>query len=123
MDRVWKLLKPNLKGRKGTRGGNAQNNRRFINAVFWNLRTGAPWRDLPAKYGDWKNNHRRFCRWRDKGEWEKLLEILIDEPEVNDRRVSCKEVHPHVAGAKGGNQDMGRTKWGSIPKFIERAWY
>ena len=42
-------------------------------AVFWILRTGAPWRDLPPDYGDWKNTHRRFCRWRDKGIGEKLL--------------------------------------------------
>ena len=49
--------------------------------MFWILRTGAPWRDLLPGYGDWKNTHRRFCRWRDKGTWEKLLETLIDEPD------------------------------------------
>ena len=42
-------------------------NRRFVNAVLWIMRTGAPWRDLPPDYGNWKNTHRRFCRWRDKG--------------------------------------------------------
>lgn len=41
---------------------------------------GAPWRDLPPSYGDWKNTHRRFCRWRDKGVWENLLVELIDNP-------------------------------------------
>ena len=49
--------------------------RRFINGVFWILRTGAPWRDLPEAYGHWKNVHRRFCRWRDKGIWERILLI------------------------------------------------
>jgi len=47
--------------------------------LFWIIRTGAPWRDLPPDYGGWSNIHRRFIRWRDKGIWEKLLEILIDE--------------------------------------------
>ena len=42
---------------------------------------GAPWRDLPPDYGDWSNTHRRFIRWRDKGIWEKLLEVLIDDPD------------------------------------------
>lgn len=79
-DTIWELLKPHLPGREGVRGVTAKDNRLFINAVFWVLRTGAPWRDLPAAYGGWKNTHRRFCRWRDRGVWEKLLEILIDEP-------------------------------------------
>ena len=43
---------------------------RFINAVFRIIRTGAPWRDLPPDYGDWKNTHRRYSRWRDRGVWE-----------------------------------------------------
>ena len=66
-DRVWELLEPHLPGRKGTRGVTARDNRSFLNAVFWILRTGAPWRDLPPDHGDWKNTHRRFCRWRDAG--------------------------------------------------------
>lgn len=73
-DRHWELLEPLLPGRAGVWGGVAQDNRQFINAVFWILRTGAPWRDLPTAYGGWKNTHRRFCRWRDQGIWESLLE-------------------------------------------------
>ena len=53
-DRAWELLKNNLPGQKGKRGGQARDNRQFINAVIWILRTGAPWRDLPPDYGDWK---------------------------------------------------------------------
>ena len=68
-------------GRKDTWDGNARDNRQFTNGVFWILRTGAPWHDLPVEYGDWKNTHRRFCRWRDKGEWERLLELLVHEPD------------------------------------------
>ena len=119
-DRVWLLIAPHLPGQKGMHGGIAKDNRQFINAVFWILRTGAPWRDLPPDYGDWKNTHRRFSRWRDKGTWEKLLEILIDDPDYEWLMIDgshCK-VHPHAAGAKGGNQDMSRTKGGSTPRYI-----
>jgi len=70
-----------LTGRTGAWGGVAHDNRRFVNAVLWIFRTGSPWRDLPADYGDWSNTHWRFCRWRDKGIWEKLLEIVMDEPD------------------------------------------
>ena len=50
-DRVWEILEPLLPGGKGKTGRPAQDNRRFINAVFWILRTGAPWRDLPPVRG------------------------------------------------------------------------
>lgn len=119
-DCTWELLSPRLPGRKGAWGGVAQDNRQFINAVFWILRTGAPWRDLPADYGDWKNTHRRFCRWRDAGTWEKLLEQLIVEPDYEWLMIDAShiKVHPHAAGAQGGNQDMGRTKGGSTQSYI-----
>ena len=99
-------------------GGVAKNNRLFINAVFWILRTGAPWRDLRADYGDWKNTHRRFCRWRDKGIWERILEALIEEPDMEWLMIdaSHSKVHPDASGAKGGNQDMA-LKGGSIQRY------
>ena len=119
-DRVWSILSPHLPGRAGAWGGNAKDNRQFINAVFWILRTGAPWRDLPPDYGDWKNTHRRFCRWRDKGIWESLLEKLVVEPDFEWLMIdaSHSKVHPHAAGAKGGNQAMSRTKGGLIQRYI-----
>jgi transposase len=118
-DRVWELLEPALPGRKGAWGGTAKDNRLFINAVFWILRTGAPWRDLPPDYGDWKNTHRRFCRWRDKGVWEALLEKLVTEPDFEWLMIDAShiKVHPHAAGAKGGNQDMGQTKGGLTARY------
>ncbi len=54
-DEVWSLLEVHLPGRQGSWGGIARDNRQFINAVFWIMRTGAPWRDLPPDYGDWSN--------------------------------------------------------------------
>ena len=111
------LLPP---GRKGIRGGNARDNRQFINAVFWILRTGAPWRDLPPSYGDRKNTHRRFCRWRDRGVRENLLEELIDNSEFELLMIDAGhiKVHPHGSGACGGDQNMAKTKGGSIPGYI-----
>jgi len=119
-DRVWVLLEPHLPGRAGSWGGIAKDNRRFINAVFWILRTGAPWRDLPPDYGDWKNTHRRFCRWRDKGIWEGLLEQLVDDPNYEWLMIDAShiKVHPHAAGAVGGNQLMNITKGGSTRSCI-----
>ena len=118
-DQVWGKLEPHLPGRKGGWGGIAHDNRRFIDAVFWIMRTGAPWRDLPPDYGGWSNTHRRFIRWRDKGIWERLLEILIDDPGFEWLIIDashCK-AHPHAAGARGGDQGMSRAKGDSTQNF------
>ena len=75
---------------------------------------------MPPDYEKWDSVHQRFIRWRGKGVWEKLLEILIDEPDYEWLMIDAShiKVHPHAAGAKGGNQDMSRTKGGSTPKYI-----
>jgi transposase len=71
---------------------------------------------LPTEYGDWKNTHRRFTRWRDKRIWEKLLEQLVTDVDYEWLMIDAShiKVHPHAAGARGGNQEMARTKGGSI---------
>ena len=101
-DRAWELLEPHLPGRRGAWGRAAKDNRKFINAVVWILRTGAPWRDLPPDYGDWKNTHRRFCRWRDKGIWENLFNLFVRDPDFEWLMIDASyiKIHPHAAGAR-----------------------
>jgi transposase len=119
-DNAWELIEPHLSGQRGQWGGIAEDNRRFINAVFWILRTGAPWRDLPSEYGNWNSVAKRFRRWVENGLWEKILENIVDDPDYEWLMIDAShiKVHPHAAGAVGGNQDMGRTKGGSTPKYI-----
>ena len=113
-DKEWKLLEPHLMGQAGQWGGIAEDNRNFINAVFWILRTGAPWRDLPPDFGKWNTVYKRFNRWVQSGFWAKLLDKLIKEPDFEWLMIDGTyiKVHPHAAGAKGGNQDMDRSKGG-----------
>ena len=119
-DSSWELLSPHLPGQAGQWGGRAKDNRLFINAVFWILRAGAPWRDLPPEYGKWGTVYQRFNRWRTSGVWEKVLEVLLVEPDYEWLMIDAShvKVHPHASGAKGGNQDMGRTKGGSTARYI-----
>ena len=126
-DAAWALLGPHLPRQSGQWGGVAKDNRLFINAVFWILRTGASWRDLPPEYGKWETVHQRFIRWRDKRIRETLLEILIDDPDFEWLMIDashCK-VHSHAAGGRGSNQSMDRTKRGLTVKYTCRgcAWY
>ena len=118
-ERVWQLLKPHLPGGPGKPGPPARDNRLFLNAVFWNLRTGAPWRDPPPDLGDWRNTHRRFCRRRDRGIWKRLLDSFIDGPDFEWLMIDAThiKIHPDGTGARGGNQATGRTKGGLNSKL------
>ena len=89
-----------------------------MDAVCWILHTGAPWRDLPPDYGDWKNTHRpprlRPGSWRDRGVWAGLLEAVMDDPDFEWLMIDASYIkaHPHSAGARGGNHSIARTKGG-----------
>lgn len=101
---AWEKIKPHTIGEKGTRGETAKNTRQSINGVFWILRTGAPWRDLPSEYGHWKNVHRRFCRWRDNGIQGNIPSALIDDAEFEWLMIDAShvKVHPDWTGVRGG---------------------
>ena len=71
-----------LPGRPGRVGRNsALGNRLFVEAVIWKFRSGPPWRDLPERFGNWKNIHTRFSRWAKSGVWENLFKTLAEDPD------------------------------------------
>jgi transposase len=65
-----------LPGRKGTVGVTAKDNRLFVEAVLYRYRAGIPWRDLPERFGFWKNVPRRGSRWAASGVWERIFRTL-----------------------------------------------
>jgi len=113
-DEMWEIISPLLSGQAGGWGRIATDNRCFINGVMWILRTGAPWRDLPPSYGKWNSTAKRYRRWCKNGTWAKVHEKLVENPDYEWLMIDAShvKVHPHAAGAVGGNQDMGRTKGG-----------
>ena len=108
-----------MTGQPGQHGGIAKDNRKFINAVVWILKTGSPWRDLPPDYGKWGIVHQRFIRWQRKGMWKKLFEIMKGDKNFEWLMIDSSYVkaHQHAAGARGGNQAISKTKGGSIRKY------
>ena len=62
-DVLWQRLEPYLPGKASDAGAKAKDNRLFLEAVFWRVRTGSPWRDLPPAFGRWNSQFRRFRRW------------------------------------------------------------
>ena len=91
-----------LPGRPGYVGrSSVVGNRLFVEAVIWKFRSGAPWRDLPERFGDWNNTHRRFSRWAKSGVWETLFKSLADDPDNEYAMIDATIVraHQHSAGA------------------------
>lgn len=92
-----------LPGRPGHVGRDSEKgNRLFIEAVIWKFRSGAPWRDIPERFGDWKNIHKRFSRWADGGVWQSLFKALADDPDNEYAMIDATIVraHQHSAGAR-----------------------
>lgn len=94
-------LEPLLSGQPGTPGRNAADNRQFINAVLWVARTGAPWPDLPERFGTFDSVYQRFNRWAKKGRWQAIFEAL-QEPDLEWVMLDSTVVraHQHAAGQK-----------------------
>ena len=102
-DDHWDRIKDFLPGQAGDPGVTAKDNRLFVNAVLWIAKTGAPWRDLPERFGPWDSVWKRFDRWAKKGVWERVFEELQD-PDLEWMIIDSTVVraHQHAAGKKGG---------------------
>ena len=104
-DKAWAVIEPLLPQSDG-RSGRWRDHRQVINGILWKLRTGAPWRDLPERYGPWKTCHERLSRWSADGTWDKVLA----RAQVRDDGIpvewtvsvdsSVVRAHQHAAGAR-----------------------
>jgi len=91
----------------GQRGRPWADHRKVINGILWKVRTGAPWRDLPDRYGPWQTCYDRFVRWRRDGTWERLLaHVQAKSDTVSDVLIEVSldstiiRTHQHAAGAR-----------------------
>lgn len=71
-DAAWERIAP-LLPEYGKPGGRWRDHRTILDGILWRLRTGAPWRNVPSRYGPWQTCYDRFVRWRRDGTWERLL--------------------------------------------------
>ena len=102
-DEEWALLDPLMpKSRKSAR----VDDRKMMNAIFYILRTGAPWRDLPERYGPYTSAYNRFNRWSRRGIWTAIFDTLAAKSRDSLHLIDSTIVKAHRAasGAKGGSK-------------------
>ena len=111
-DAQWARLKDLLPPQKPRTGRPSIDHRTMVNGMLWIARTGAPWRDLPERYGKWTSVYSRFQRWRKAGIWERVLSEVQRQGdqqgkldwEIHFVDGSIVRAHQHAAGAKKAPQ-------------------
>jgi transposase len=112
-DEEWERVKDLLPSDKLKKQGRPPKpNRDMLNAILWIARSGAPWRDLPERYGSWKTVYDRFNKWSKKGVFEEIFEILNVDADMQELSIDSTsiKVHQHDAGAKKGQMAQTQTK-------------
>jgi transposase len=103
-DKTWAKVAALLPGKASDRGVTARDNRLFLEAVLWRVRTGLPWRDLPSDFGNWNSVFQRFRRWAVAGVFDRIFERLSGEPDFEYALIdgTIVSAHQKASGAKGG---------------------
>jgi transposase len=124
-DDEWTRLEPLLPPAKPPLGKPNLPHRIVLNGILWRSRTGAPWRDLPARYGKWQTVYSRFRRWQRAGVWDRILAALQAAADARGEvdwslhflDGTVIRAHPHAAGAKKGAaiRRSGGARAGSRP--------
>jgi transposase len=117
-DHEWIAIKPMLPNKP--RGVPRVNDRRVLNGIFWVLRSGAPWRDLPEMFGPYTTCYNRFVRWRRAGVWGRIIDALAAAHDAAVQMIDTSIVRVHQHGAcitRNQRQSMGRSRGGLTSKI------
>jgi transposase len=130
-DTQWERLQPLLPPQKPRTGRPNLDHRHILNGILWLLRTGAPWRDVPERYGSWRTVASRFYRWRRAGIWQRLFEAVQQQADAAGQLDwaihyvdgTIVRAHQHAAGSpKGAEAEaLGRSQGGFSTKIHLRA--
>src|SRR5262245_18444814 len=117
-DDEWATIKPMMPSKPC--GVLRVNDRRVLNGIFWVLRSGAPWRDLPTNFGPYTTCYTRFVRWSRGGVWSRIIDALADAHDAGVQMIdtSIVRVHqPAASIARNKRQSMGRYRGGLTSKI------
>ncbi|MBA3676389.1 MAG: IS5 family transposase [Sphingosinicella sp.] len=118
-DFEWRVIQPLLPNKP--RGVPRVDDRRVLNGIFWVLRSGAPWRDLPERYGPRTTCYNRFVRWRRAGVWDRLMDAITAAYDGDIQMIDSTSIRAHQQAAtpkKGGRDHcLGRSRGGLTTKI------
>jgi transposase len=117
-DEEWIVIKPMLPNKP--LGVPRVNDRRVLDGIFWVLRSGAPWRDVPSNFGPYTTCYNRFVRWRRAGVWAKIMNALAGAHDTAVQMIDTSIVRVHQHGAcitRNRRQSMGRSRGGLTSKI------
>jgi len=101
-DFEWSIIAPLLPDKP--RGVPRADDRKVLNGIYWRLRTGSPWADIPERYGPATTCYNRFVRWRKAGVWDRIFEAVSSayDGDLQMLDSSSIRVHQHAANVKRG---------------------
>jgi transposase len=133
-DEQWALVDPNIPRSKARTGRPSSERRLMLNGIFWILCTGAPWRDLPERFGPWQTVYDHFRKWRTNGVFTRIIEVLqikLDDKGLIDWDLWCVDgasvrATRAAAGAdkkvSGGTPTSRRTTlWAAAEAGLDRS--
>ena len=112
-DAQWEAIKDHLPGKAGDPGRTAKDNRLFVDAVLFLLKTGVPWEDLPPRFGKPNSVWRRFDRWCKRGVWGQVFQALGEEgleEELAELHLDSSSVKAHPVASTGRRRDGEKKK-------------
>jgi transposase len=107
-DEQWDAIESLLPGRQGDPGAHGEDNRLFVNAIIWVARTGAPWRDLSERFGEWNSIYQRFNRWSKSGVWERVFQAL-KSPDLKALLLDSTTIRAHQHAAASQKKKTKRS--------------
>jgi transposase len=133
-DEQWVLVEPQVPRSKARTGRPASDRRQMLNGIFWILGTGAPWRDLPERFGPWQTVYDHFRNWRRQGVFAKVidaLQIKLDNRGLIDWELWCVDgasvrATRAAAGAdkkvsSGTRTSRRTTHWAAAEAGLDRS--
>lgn len=123
-DTQWNAIQEFLPGKASDPGRTAADNRLFVNAVLFVLKTGIPWADLPERFGKWNSIWRRYDRWCANGVWEKIFRALGEddlEEELTEVPLDSSSIKAHQTASTGRRKPGEKKATPTIVAALDAA--